>query len=119
MTDAHDNDGGPPPGKYMSSVKVGPKGQIVIPKEARTMFGIAPGDTLLLLADAERGIAIQRLDYFDRIADEIFLKAAGEPAPTQEARDGLRFARAVKRVSAGGEGEAEAPGDEPGGGSGA
>ena len=32
-----------PEGKYMSSVKVGPKGQIVIPKEAREMFGIAGG----------------------------------------------------------------------------
>ena len=30
---------------YMSSVKLGPKGQIVIPKEARAMFGLEPGDT--------------------------------------------------------------------------
>ncbi len=58
--------------KYMGSVKVGAKGQIVIPKEARDMFGINPGDTLLLLADAERGIAIQHLDYFDKMADQIF-----------------------------------------------
>ena len=36
--------------KYMSSVKVGPKGQIVIPKEIRDMFQISPGDTLLILA---------------------------------------------------------------------
>ena len=36
---------------YMSSVRVGPKGQIVIPKEAREMFGIEPGDMLVLLAD--------------------------------------------------------------------
>ena len=43
--------------KYMSSVKVGPKGQIVIPKEIRDMFQISPGDTLLILADAQRGIA--------------------------------------------------------------
>src|SRR5690606_24325823 len=71
MTDSHDAPSSAPSGKYMSSVKVGPKGQIVIPKEARTMFGIVPGDSLLLLADIERGIAIQRLDHFDRIADEI------------------------------------------------
>ena len=32
---------------YMSSVKLGPKGQIVIPKEARAMFGLEPGDTLV------------------------------------------------------------------------
>ena len=36
-------------GKYMSSVKVGPKGQIVIPKEVREMFQIQPGDTMLIL----------------------------------------------------------------------
>ena len=35
-----------PEGKYLASVKVGPKGQIVIPKEARELFGIQSGDTL-------------------------------------------------------------------------
>ena len=47
---------------FMSSVKLGPKGQIVIPKEARAMFGIAPGDTLVLLADRKKGIARQTTD---------------------------------------------------------
>ena len=59
-------------GKYMSSVKVGPKGQIVIPKEVRDLFQIEPGDTLMLLADAEKGIAIERYDGFEKIADAIF-----------------------------------------------
>ena len=48
--------------KYMGSVKVGAKGQIVIPKEARDLFGIKPGDTLMLLADSKKGIAIERMD---------------------------------------------------------
>lgn len=47
---------------FMASVKLGPKGQIVIPKEAREMFGIAPGDTMVLLADRRKGIALQRVD---------------------------------------------------------
>lgn len=45
-------------GKLMSMVKVGQKGQIVIPKDMREMMGIRSGDTLLILADKERGIAI-------------------------------------------------------------
>lgn len=49
---------------FMSSVKIGPKGQIVIPKEARAMFGIKPGDTLILLADETRGIAIPPKEAF-------------------------------------------------------
>ena len=47
-----------PPGKFMAVVKVGPKGQIVIPAEMREMFAIAPGDSLLLLSDVAQGIAI-------------------------------------------------------------
>ena len=45
-------------GKFISMVKVGEKGQIVIPKQARELFGIKPGDTLILFGDETRGIAI-------------------------------------------------------------
>ena len=45
-------------GKYAWTATVGEKGQIVIPKQARDVFGIKPGDTLLLLGDEKRGIAI-------------------------------------------------------------
>lgn len=44
--------------KYAWAVKVGEKGQIVIPKQAREIFDIKPGDTLILLGDERRGIAI-------------------------------------------------------------
>ena len=54
-----------PEGKYMATVKIGEKGQVVIPKAVRDMFSIKAGDTLLLLADVEKGIAI--VNYNDVI----------------------------------------------------
>lgn len=49
----------PPKGKYFfGAVTVGERGQIVIPKKARDVFSIAPGDQLLILGDEERGMAI-------------------------------------------------------------
>ena len=45
-------------GKYAWMVKIGEKGQFVIPKEAREIFGLQPGDEILVLGDKERGIAI-------------------------------------------------------------
>ena len=59
-------------GKYAWSVTVGSKGQIVIPKEARRLFQIQPGDTLLLLGDIERGLAIPRKETFDTLTSEVF-----------------------------------------------
>jgi AbrB family looped-hinge helix DNA binding protein len=60
---------GRPEGRFASTVRVGEKGQIVIPKGARELFGIDPGDTLLLLADVERGIAIVRPDLFEQFPE--------------------------------------------------
>ena len=51
--------GVPPKGKHMfGMVKVGDKGQIVIPAKARKIFDIKPGDSLIVLGDEEQGIAI-------------------------------------------------------------
>ncbi|MDE6412135.1 MAG: AbrB/MazE/SpoVT family DNA-binding domain-containing protein [Clostridia bacterium] len=52
-----------PEGKFMATVKIGAKGQIVIPKEARELFGLKEGDALLLMADKNQGIAIQPFSY--------------------------------------------------------
>ena len=51
-------------GRFIVSVKVGPKGQITIPVEARKMFDIKEGDTLMVLGDLERGIALIKADVF-------------------------------------------------------
>lgn len=59
-------------GKYAWTVTVGEKGQIVIPKQAREVFGIAPGDTLMLLGDEERGLAIPPKEAFDQLRGMIF-----------------------------------------------
>lgn len=89
--------------KFMSSVKVGPKGQIVIPKEVRDMFQINPGDTLLLLADAQKGIAIERYGVFAKIADAIFAGKAKEIYPEHTEEDSITFARAIREVQEGNE----------------
>ncbi len=51
-----------PRDQFLSTVRVGDKGQIVIPKEVRELFEIEPGDNLLLMADKKRGIAIVAFD---------------------------------------------------------
>ena len=56
--------------KFLVSVKVGPKGQITIPKEARDMFSISEGDTLMVLGDPKRGIAILKADLFYKILED-------------------------------------------------
>lgn len=53
------------------TAKVGEKGQIVIPKEARSVFGIEAGDTLLILGDEKNGIIVTKPDVIENIAEEI------------------------------------------------
>ena len=73
-------------GKYAWTVKVGEKGQFVIPKEAREVFGIEPGDTLILLGDVKRGLAIPPKGLFQQLAGHVFADAetAGETEETDE-----------------------------------
>lgn len=57
-------------GKYIFGVvKVGDKGQIVIPKDARSVYGIKPGDALIMLGD-ERGIALLKTEIFQSAIDQ-------------------------------------------------
>ena len=57
-------------GKYIFGVvKVGDKGQIVIPKAARQVYGIKPGDALIMLGD-ERGIALLKTELFQNAIDQ-------------------------------------------------
>ena len=67
----------------MATVRVGEKGQIVIPKGARDLFNIQPGDTLLLLADVNQGIAIVRNDLFKMFTNEI-MRVQDEPQEGNE-----------------------------------
>ena len=64
---------GKPRGKHIfGTAKVGEKGQIVIPKDARTLFGIQPGDTLLILGDEQTGIIVTKPDVIETAAAQIF-----------------------------------------------
>lgn len=67
-----------PEGRYAWTVKVGEKGQIVIPKEAREVFDIKPGDTLILLGDVNQGIAIPPKEMFTALAGVMFKETAQE-----------------------------------------
>lgn len=60
--------------KYAGICKVGEKGQIVIPKEIRTMFDINPGDSVIVLSDKEKGIAILKADVIENLTDIVLGK---------------------------------------------
>ena len=61
--------------KYAWMVKIGEKGQFVIPKEARAMFDLQPGDEILVLGDKEKGLAIlpksKQQDFIKQIFSDI------------------------------------------------
>ena len=57
-------------GKYIFGVvKVGEKGQIVIPKDARKVYGIEPGDALMLLGD-QKGMALLKTEVFQQAINQ-------------------------------------------------
>lgn len=60
--------------KYVGICKVGEKGQIVIPKEARNMFNIKPGDSIIVLCDKTQGIALVKSDVIEDLSSKIFPK---------------------------------------------
>ena len=65
-------------GKYAWMGKIGEKGQFVIPKEARELFGLQPGEEILVLGDIERGIAILPKEKQQDAIKQIFSKTEEE-----------------------------------------
>ena len=57
--------------KHIGICKVGEKGQIVIPKEIRNMFDIKPGDSVIVLSDKEKGIAIVKADFIEDLTEKV------------------------------------------------
>lgn len=71
-------------GKHIfGTVKIGEKGQILIPKEAREVFGLNPGDKLLMLGDEARGIALLKVDD-TMLAEMMAMSGAVLGAPAEE-----------------------------------
>lgn len=67
-----------PKGKYAWTVTVGEKGQIVIPKKARDIFQIKPGDSLVIFGSEKRGMAIPPKPMVEKFTDVIFTLEEGE-----------------------------------------
>lgn len=64
--------------KFIWTIKVTSKGQIVLPKQAREIFDIKEGDTLILFGDKEKGIAIAKYDEYLAFAEAIFKAKNGD-----------------------------------------
>ena len=60
--------------KFVGISKVGEKGQIVIPKEARDMFDIKPGDSVVVLCDKKKGMAIVKANVLEESIDKFIPK---------------------------------------------
>ena len=64
--------------RVFGTAKVGDRGQIVIPKEARTLYGIKPGDTLLILGDEENGMIVTKPEVLSELAAKILSQIGKE-----------------------------------------
>ena len=64
--------------RVFGTAKVGDRGQIVIPKEARELFGIRPGDTLLILAEEDTGLIVSRPEVLNHLANQILSNVKNE-----------------------------------------
>ena len=64
--------------RVFGTAKVGDRGQIVIPKEARELFGIQPGDTLLILGDEENGMIVTKPEVLSELAAKILSQIGKE-----------------------------------------
>ena len=60
------------------TAKVGDRGQIVIPKDARDFYGIQPGDTLLILGDKENGMIVTKPEVLSDLAAKILSQIGQE-----------------------------------------
>ena len=78
--------------RFMGATKVGTKGQIVIPKEVRDMFSIKPGDTLVILADSEKGIVIQNVESLVALTDSVFDRKSRSSDVVSSIKDVKAFA---------------------------
>ncbi len=58
--------------RVFGTAKVGDRGQIVIPKEARELFNIQPGDTLLIVGEEDTGLIVSRPEVLSSLANQIF-----------------------------------------------
>ena len=95
--------GKPKSHRIFGTARVGERGQIVIPKEVREMFGLEPGDSLILLADKTRGIALQSSSFYEHMVRAVFDGKAGEVLPEQSEEEAQIFASNLKAELEGGD----------------
>lgn len=66
--------------RVFGTARVGDRGQIVIPKEARELFGIKPGDTLLIVGEEDTGLIVSRPEVLSDFASKILNAIKNEDA---------------------------------------